>query len=65
MEMLGVTSSGWAQVRDFKTSKVGYVPPRYLSSKPLGHRKSSRRHRSPAPKPAPKKEKAPSTPNVM
>ena len=34
VEMLGVGTSGWAQVRDFKTSQVGYVPPRYLSPGP-------------------------------
>jgi uncharacterized protein YgiM (DUF1202 family) len=51
VEMLG-TFSGYAQVRELKTSKVGFVLPRYLSQSPVKvHR--SRRHRAPrkAPKP--------------
>ena len=31
VEMLGVGTSGWAQVRDLRSSVVGWVPPRYLS----------------------------------
>ncbi len=34
VEMLGVGTSGWAQVRDFRTSQVGYVPPRYIAPGP-------------------------------
>jgi uncharacterized protein YgiM (DUF1202 family) len=59
VEMLGVGTSGWAQVRDLRSQQVGWVPPRYLSSKPVIKRKSSRRRRAPARKAAPKKEKAP------
>jgi hypothetical protein len=61
VEMLGVGTSSWAQVRDLRTSLVGYAPPRYLSSAPLDHPKSSqRRRRTPARKAAPKEEqKAP------
>jgi len=59
VEMLGVGASGWAQIRDLRSSAVGYVDPRYLSSTPPGSPKSSSRRRSPARKAAPKKEKAP------
>lgn len=34
VEMLGVGTSGWAQVRDLQSSLVGYAPPRYLSAEP-------------------------------
>ena len=66
VEMLGVGTSGWAQVRDLRTSLVGYAPPRYLSSAPLDSPKSSHRRRAPARKSAPKEEKqAPEeTPNL-
>jgi hypothetical protein len=54
VEMLGVGASGWAQVRDLRTSIVGYVDPRYLSTSPSRYPKSSRRRH--APKAAPKEE---------
>ena len=56
VEMLGV-SSGWAQVRDLRTSLVGWADPRYLSSASLDHPKSSHRRRAPARKAVPKEEK--------
>jgi uncharacterized protein YgiM (DUF1202 family) len=59
VEMLGVGTSGWAQVRDLRSQQVGWVPPRYLSSTPPSQPESSRRRRAPARKAAPKKEKAP------
>jgi len=60
VEMLGVSASGWAQVRDLQSSTVGWVPPRYLSSVTSSTPKSPRRHRAPARKKAPpKEEKAP------
>jgi uncharacterized protein YgiM (DUF1202 family) len=59
VEMLGVGLSGWAQVRDLGSSQVGWVDPRYLSSAPLSHPKSSQRRRAPARKAAPQEEKAP------
>jgi uncharacterized protein YgiM (DUF1202 family) len=59
VEMLGVDSSGMAQVRELRNSLVGWVPPRYLSSEPLRYPKSSKRRRHRAPKPAPKEEPAP------
>jgi len=59
VEMLGVGTSGWAQVRDLRSNQVGWVPPRHLSSTPVSKRKSSRRRRAPAHKAAPQKEKAP------
>lgn len=64
VEMLGVSASGWAQVRDLSSSKVGWVPPRYLSPAPLSSPKSSSRRRAPARKPPPKEEKAPA-PHAM
>lgn len=57
VEMLGVTS-GYAQVRELQTSKVGWVLPRYISSSPLISPQSPHR-RTRARKPAPKEEKAP------
>jgi uncharacterized protein YgiM (DUF1202 family) len=59
VEMLGVGTSSWAQVRDLRSNQVGWVPPRYLSSTPPSQPKSPRRHRAPARKAAPQKEKAP------
>lgn len=59
VEMLG-TSSGYAQVRELQTSKVGWVLPRHISPRPSG----SVRHRRPARK-APPKEKAPEPPSAM
>jgi len=59
VEMLGVSASGWAQVRDLQSSTVGWVPPRYLSSVTSSTPKSSRRRRAPAHKAPPKEEKAP------
>ncbi len=57
VEMLGVGTSGWAQVRDLRSSVVGWAAPRYLSSAPLNSPKSSQRRRAPARKAAPKEEK--------
>jgi uncharacterized protein YgiM (DUF1202 family) len=60
VEMLGVGTSGWAQVRDLRSSLVGWADPRYLSSAPVKYPKSSQRRRAPARKPVPKEdEKAP------
>jgi uncharacterized protein YgiM (DUF1202 family) len=64
VEMLGVTS-GYAQVRELKSSKVGWVLPRYLSPSSLRSPKPSRRHRAPARKRPPKEEKAPEPPSAM
>jgi uncharacterized protein YgiM (DUF1202 family) len=66
VEMLGVGASGWAQVRDLKTSIVGWTPPRFLSSAPLMRSKSPPRPRAPkaAPKKAPEEE-APEAPKAM
>jgi len=57
VEMLGVGPSGWAQVRDLRSSLVGWAPPRYLSSEPSSYPKSSPRRRAPR-KAAPKEEPA-------
>ena len=62
VEMLGVGPSGWAQVRDLRSSLVGWTPPRYLSSEPSRYPKSPPRRR--APKAAPKEE-APEPPKAM
>ena len=59
VEMLGVGTSGWAQVRDLRSSMVGWVAPRYLSSGPADYPTSSPRRRAPARKAPPKEEKAP------
>jgi uncharacterized protein YgiM (DUF1202 family) len=59
VEMLGVGTSGWAQVRVLQTNMMGWVPPRYLSPNPVSHHRSSPRRRAPARKTAPKEEKAP------
>jgi len=64
VEMLGVGTSGWAQVRDLRSSIVGWVAPRYLSSAPLSYPKSSPRRRAPARK-APPKEEPPAPPKAM
>jgi uncharacterized protein YgiM (DUF1202 family) len=63
VEMLGVSASGWAQVRDLRTSIVGWVAPRYLSSSPLKYPKSPKR-RGPSKK-APPKEEPPEPPKAM
>ena len=59
VEMLGVGASGWAQVRDLRSNTMGWVAPRYLSSAPVSHPKSSRRRRAPARKKAPQEEPPP------
>jgi uncharacterized protein YgiM (DUF1202 family) len=58
VEMLGVGTSGWAQVRVLKTNMMGWVEPRHLSPDPVSRRRSPRR-RAPARKAAPEKEKVP------
>lgn len=63
VEMLGVGTSGWAQVRVLQTNVVGWVPPRYLSPNPLSQRRSSPRRRAPR-KEAPKEE-PPEQPKAM
>ena len=55
VEMLGVGTSGWAQVRDLRSNTIGWLPPRYLSSNPATYP----RRRAPARKAAPKEDKAP------
>ena len=65
VEMLGVGASGWAQVRDLKTSQVGWAPPRYLSATSLSSPPSSPRRRAPARKAPPKEAPAPAKPSGM
>jgi uncharacterized protein YgiM (DUF1202 family) len=65
VEMLGVGTSGWAQVRDLRSSQVGWVAPRYLSETALSSPPSPRRRRAPARKAPPKEEKAPTAPSAM
>jgi uncharacterized protein YgiM (DUF1202 family) len=69
VEMLGV-SRGWAQVRDLRSSTVGWVDPRYISAAPASSPKSSKRRRAPARQTPPKEEKkapeeAPAPPSAM
>jgi uncharacterized protein YgiM (DUF1202 family) len=59
VEMLGVGTSGWAQVRIVQSNTLGWVPPRYLSPDPVSQRRSAPRRRAPARQEAPKEEKAP------
>ena len=63
VEMLGVSASGWAQVRDLRSSVVGWAPPRYLSAAPVRSPKSPPRRR--APRKEPPKEEAPEVPKAM
>jgi uncharacterized protein YgiM (DUF1202 family) len=65
VEMLGVGTSGWAQVRDLKSSVVGWAPPRYLSETSKSAPSSSKRRPAPARKAPPKKEAAPAAPSAM
>jgi uncharacterized protein YgiM (DUF1202 family) len=65
VEMLGVGTSGWAQVRVLPGNTVGWVPPRYLSPSSLSSPPSSPRRRSPARKAPPKEEPAPEKPSAM
>ncbi len=63
VEMLGVSHSGWAQVRDLNTSVVGWTPPRYLSSSQVKYPKAAPRRR--APRKAPPKEEPSEVPKAM
>jgi hypothetical protein len=65
VEMLGVGTSGWAQVRDLRSSMVGWVAPRYLSPGSADYSTSPSRRRAPARKAPPKEEKAPAKPSAM
>ncbi len=65
VEMLGVGTSGWAQVRDLQSNMVGYVPPRYLSAAPVDSSKPAPRRRAPAPKEEKPPTKAPAQPSAM
>jgi uncharacterized protein YgiM (DUF1202 family) len=60
VEMLGVGKSGWAQVRDLRSSIVGFAPPRFLSETSMSSPPSSRRRRAPARKAPP-----PAKPDAM
>jgi hypothetical protein len=70
VEMLGVGPSGWAQVRDLRSSRLGWVEPRYLSPDPPSYPGSSPPRRAPARKAPPKEEnkapeETPSPPSPM
>lgn len=72
VEMLGVGLSGWAQVRDLRSSVVGWVDPRNLSRVSQSSPESSPRRRAPARKAPPKEKKekqapeeAPKVPSAM
>ena len=68
VEMLGV-SSGWAQVRDLRTSVVGWADPRYLSSAPVNAARSRHRrrpvHKAPPQEEKPAPEETPKLPSPM
>ena len=55
VEMLGVGTSGWAQVRILQSDVVGFVPPHNLSTKPVDASQPFRYRR---PRPIPKPPKA-------
>jgi uncharacterized protein YgiM (DUF1202 family) len=42
VEMLGMSSGGWAQVRDLRTNIIGWVAGRYLESFQVSHPRSGR-----------------------
>ncbi len=65
VEMLGVGTSGWAQVRDLKSSVIGWAPPRYLSPGAGDDSAPPPRRRAPARKAPPKEEPAPAKPSGM
>jgi uncharacterized protein YgiM (DUF1202 family) len=71
VEMLGVGTSGWAQVRELQTSLVGWVAPRYLTAGSPGSYHRAVRHRRTRVRKAPPEEekkapaKTPSPPSVM
>ena len=65
VEMMGVGTSGWAQVRDLKSSVVGWAPPRYLSSTSSSSPPSSPRRRAPARQAPPQEGPAPAKPSAM
>jgi uncharacterized protein YgiM (DUF1202 family) len=67
VEMLGMNAGGWAQVRDLRTSIIGWVAARYLESFPVSHPKPVPRKRTPK-KGAPAEEEeapAPVKPRAM
>jgi uncharacterized protein YgiM (DUF1202 family) len=65
VEMLGVGTSGWAQVRVLGSSQVGWVAPRYLSPGPADSSTPPPRRRAPARKAPPKEEPAPAKTSAM
>ena len=65
VEMMGVGTSGWAQVRVLHSNVVGWVAPRYLSPGPAESATPPPRRRAPARKAPPKEEKAPEKPSAM
>jgi hypothetical protein len=65
VEMMGVGTSGWAQVRVLHSNVVGWVAPRYLSPGRAESATLPPRRRAPARKAPPKEEKAPEKPSAM
>ena len=66
VEMLGTNAAGWAQVRDLRTSIIGWVASRYLESFPVSHPRSVPKKRTPK-KGTPHEEEppAPAKPKAM
>jgi len=62
VEMLGMSAGGWAQVRDLRTSIIGWVAARYLESFPVSHPRSVPKKRAPSKKTAPEEEAPAPTP---
>ena len=71
VEMLGANTAGWSQVRDLRTSIIGWVASRYLESFPVSYPRAVPKKRAPATKEkgAPAEEEtpapAPAKPKVM
>lgn len=64
VEMLGMNSGGWSQVRDTRTSIIGWVAARYLESFQVSYPRPVPKKRSPAKKAAPEGA-APAKPSAM
>jgi uncharacterized protein YgiM (DUF1202 family) len=59
VEMLGMGPSGWAQVRDLRTSTIGWVAARYLESFPVTYPRPTPKARKSTGKAAPEEKEPP------
>jgi uncharacterized protein YgiM (DUF1202 family) len=66
VELLGMGSGGWAQVREVPSGIIGWVAFRYLETFPVSYPKTPAKRRAPAKKGAPEEpEEAPKAPKAM